>query len=156
KGEAHVEMRPADVPAEGRTMVRVVVSDREDGTRELVYIADLTKKRDDGTYTTTTMRRHDWEAQIEKRREAFLPKPAPPRPPPAAGGDRPAPPAQAQGAPAVIIYGASWCGACHQAADYLKAKGIPYVLKDIETTPGAAAEMSAKLAQVGQHGGSIP
>jgi hypothetical protein len=38
----------------------------------------------------------------------------------------------------------------------MKAKGIPFVLKDIETTPGAAAEMRAKLAQVGQHGGSIP
>jgi hypothetical protein len=33
---------------------------------------------------------------------------------------------------------------------------VPYVLKDIETTAGAQAEMSQKLARVGRRGGSIP
>jgi glutaredoxin len=158
KGSTHVELHPADVPAAGRALVRVVVSDREDGTRELFYVADLSTKRDDGEYATRTMPRREWESEIEKRREANLPKPAPssttaPRLGP---DDRPAPPAAERGAAAVIIYGASWCGPCHQAADYLKSKGIAYVLKDIEETPGAAGEMREKLARVGQHGGSIP
>jgi len=161
KGGTHVELRPTDVPVEGRAKVRVIVSDRDDGTRDLFYVADLTKKRDDGTYPTTTMRRHDWEAELEKRRDAYLATLAPPRPPPRTlpggpNGAAPATPGQDQSAATVIIYGASWCGPCHQAADYLKSKGIPYVMKDVEATPGAGAEMRAKLAQSGQHGGSIP
>jgi glutaredoxin len=158
KGDTHVELRIPDVPAAGRSMVRVVVSDREDGTRDLFYVADLTKKRDDGAYETRTVPRREWEGEIEKRRDAYLARTAPPRPPPAgsaAGRDRPAP-AQQAGPAAVIIYGASWCGPCHQAADYLRSKGVPYVLKDVEETPGAAAEMREKLARAGRHGGSIP
>jgi glutaredoxin len=56
----------------------------------------------------------------------------------------------------VIIYGASWCGPCHQAADYLKSRGVAYVMKDVEETPGAAAEMRDKLTRSGHRGGSIP
>ena len=158
KGDTHVELRPQDVPATGRAMVRVVVSDREDGTRDLFYVADLNKKRDDGSYETQTLRRREWEGEIEKRRDAHLARTTPPRPP--AGGSAaagtPPPPAQQVGSATVIIYGASWCGPCHQAADYLKSKRVPYVMKDVEETPGAAAEMREKLARVGRHGGSIP
>lgn len=158
KGDAHVELRPADVPAAGRSLVRVVLADRQAGTRELFYVADLSKKGDDGSYPTTTMRRRAWETEIEKRREAYLAKLAPPSPSGAASaalGERP-PVAQDHGAGKVIIYGASWCGPCHQAADYLKSRGVPYEMKDIEETPGAAAEMREKLSRAGQHGGSIP
>jgi glutaredoxin len=157
KGDTHVELRPQDVPAAGRAMVRVVVSDREDGTHDLFYVADLNKKRDDGTYATQTLLRREWEAEIEKRRDAYLARTAPPRPAPAgsAGADHPVP-GHDLGAASVIIYGASWCGPCHQAADYLKSKGVPYVLKDVEETPAAAAEMRDKLARAGHHGGSIP
>lgn len=158
KGDTHVELHPAEVPAPGRSMVRVVVSDREAGTRDLFYVADLSKKRDDGSYATTTVRRREWEGEIEKRREAYLARLAPPRATgtaSAAPGERP-PVAQEHGAGKVIIYGAAWCGPCHQAADYLKSRGVAYEMKDIEETPGAAAEMREKLTRVGQHGGSIP
>jgi glutaredoxin len=157
KGAAHVELRPADVPAAGRALVRVVVSDRDEGTRELFYVADLTQKDDAGAYATRTMRRRDWESELEKRRDAYLARTAPPpRTASSAGSGDPQATAQERGAPTVIIYGASWCGPCHEAADFLKAKGIAYVLKDIEATPGAAAEMREKLSRAGQHGGSIP
>jgi glutaredoxin len=56
----------------------------------------------------------------------------------------------------VVIYGAEWCGACHDAARYLRRKGIAYVEKDIETDPAAAKEMQQKLAKSGIRGGSIP
>src|SRR5262249_35753585 len=56
----------------------------------------------------------------------------------------------------VVIYGASWCGPCHQAADYLKARGVLYVLKDIESTPGAREEMVAKCARLGMEPRAIP
>jgi glutaredoxin len=158
KGDTHVELRPADVPAAGRAMVRVVVSDKDEGTRDLFYVADLTSKQDDGSYATHTIRRGEWERELEKRRDAYLAKVAP-KPPPnatAAPGAGAPQAGQTTGAATVIIYGASWCGPCHQAADYLKSKGVPYVLKDIEETPAAAAEMQQKLAAIGRRGGSIP
>jgi glutaredoxin len=163
RGDTHVEMHPADVPPAGRELVRVVLSDREDGTRDVFYVVDLGKKRDDGAYAARSMPRRQWEAEIERRRDAYLAKVAPPKappPPPSGDGPRPPPTATADRPPPtgvqVIIYGASWCHPCHQAADYLKSKGIPYVLKDIEETPGAQAEMRDKLEKSGQRGGSIP
>jgi hypothetical protein len=60
KGDTHVELRPTDVPAAGRALVRVVVSNREEGTRDRFYVTDLTKKGDDGAYATQTMRRREW------------------------------------------------------------------------------------------------
>jgi glutaredoxin len=56
----------------------------------------------------------------------------------------------------VIIYGASWCGPCHQAAAYLKQRGVAFVEHDIEKDSAAAREMQSKLAKAGRQGGSIP
>ena len=62
------------------------------------------------------------------------------------------------GAPAgpVIIYGASWCGPCHRAADYLRDRGVPFLLKDIEQIVGARAEMVEKLSRAGLQPRAIP
>lgn len=46
----------------------------------------------------------------------------------------------------VILYGASWCGACHQAAAFLRSQGIAFVEHDIEREPNARTEMQAKCA----------
>jgi glutaredoxin len=165
KGDPHVEIHPADVPAQGRAMVRVVVADREDGTKDAFYVADLTHRSVDGSYATETMSRRAWEAEIEKRRAEYIAKTAPPPPPgPSTGPGVPGTPPPATGpgdkAPSggltVIIYGASWCRPCHEAQGYLKSKGIAVIMKDIEDDPGAAAEMRQKLERSGQHGGSIP
>jgi glutaredoxin len=159
KGNTHVELSPAAVPEASRALVRVVVSDREDGTHDLFYVADLTKKGADGSYATTSMRRRAWEDELEKRRSAYLATVAPPPATTGSAGEAPAEPRQGatpDGAFTVIIYGASWCGPCHEAAAYLKSKGVPYVMKDIEETPGAQAEMRDKLTRTGQRGGSIP
>ena len=164
KGDMHVELKAADVPAEGRALVRVVVSDREDGTKGLFYVADLTKKREDGTYAARTMTRRAWEAEVEKRRSAYLAKIAPPPPPVSPSG---APsvtqePKPAQEPPVVssdlvvIVYGADWCKPCHQAEDYLRSKGVRVVKKDVEASREAAVEMQDKLEKSGQRGGSIP
>jgi arsenate reductase-like glutaredoxin family protein len=59
-------------------------------------------------------------------------------------------------APRITIYGASWCGACHQAAAWLRANHIPFVEHDIETEPQAAQEMMARARQQGVPTGSIP
>lgn len=160
KGDTHVELHPADVPAEGRSMVRAMLSDRTEGTRDVFYVADLTQKRPDGTYAVRTMPRREWESQLEKRRAEHIARTAPPpAPAPGPGGSAgtgaPAAP-NSLGGVTVIIYGASWCKPCHQAADYLRAKGVAAVVKDIEEDPAAAAEMQDKLAKSHQRGGSIP
>jgi glutaredoxin len=147
KGEAHVTLRPADVPAAGRSLVRVVITDRDDGTGDRFYVTDLTQRGDDGVYPTRTMLRRDWEAELERRRQAYLGKGGPP---PSGARDRPSPPRQEQDSNTVIIYGASWCKPCHLAADYLKTKGVAYVVKDIEEDSGAAAEMREKLGRIGR------
>jgi glutaredoxin len=159
KGDTHVETKPSDVPAEGRGLVRVVVANREEGTHDELWVVDLTKKGADGAYAATTMTRHAWEAEIEKRRAALLGRTAPPAASAAPTGSSPATtptPREGTDKILVVIYGASWCKPCHEAAAYLKRRGVAYVMKDVEETPGAAAEMQDKLKKANQHGGSIP
>jgi glutaredoxin len=164
KGDMHVQIQIADVPAEGRELVRVVVTDREEGTRNLFYVVDLTKKRDDGSYAARTMTRRAWEAEVEKRRSAYLGKFAPPAPSTAPSGAPAAPPTgkepekppTATSDVTVIIYGAEWCKPCHDAERYLRDKGVRVVKKDIDENPAAAAEMREKLEKSGQRNGSIP
>jgi glutaredoxin len=56
----------------------------------------------------------------------------------------------------VIIYGASWCGACKQAARYFSQKGVPFVEKDIEKEPAARGEMLSKAKAQGVSTAGIP
>ncbi|MBL8741916.1 MAG: glutaredoxin family protein, partial [Myxococcales bacterium] len=56
----------------------------------------------------------------------------------------------------VTIYGAEWCGPCHEARAYLKKKGVKTVYKDIDQDSAARSEMKQKLDKVGARKGSIP
>jgi glutaredoxin len=56
----------------------------------------------------------------------------------------------------VIIYGTSWCGACKQAKEFLAGRRIPYIEKDVERDPRAAAELAAKAAQAGISADRVP
>lgn len=163
RGDTHSALRPSEVPQEGKELVRVVVSDREEGTRDPLYVVDLTKPGAGGGFTARVMSRREWEGILEKRREAYLGKLAPKTAaPPASGepGAGTAAPTAKAAAPAsglvVVIYGAEWCKPCHQAADYLKSKGIQVIMKDVDESREAAAEMQEKLAKAGRRGGSIP
>jgi len=162
KGEFHVEQKVADVPMMGRDAVRVVDPNKDDGTHEgKVYVVDLRQARADGTYPVTTMTRDAFEHIAEARREAHGPTLT------TAASAAASAVASADLAgnggtghdvarTTVIIYGAEWCGACHEAAAYLRKKGIPFVEKDIEKDPFAAKEMQAKLRSAGMRTGSIP
>jgi glutaredoxin len=162
KGDVHVSLTPSEVPAEGRALVRIVLTDREEGTRDSLYVADLGQKQPDGSYAARTMPRREWEGLIEKRRDAYLAKVTPPAPALPLGDPKqgslggPAAPPGVISNVSAIIYGAEWCKPCHQAAAYLKSKGVRVVEKDIEETAGAAMEMRTKLEQSGQRGGGIP
>jgi glutaredoxin len=158
KGDFHVVMKPADVPPEGKKQVRVVVTDKPAGTADLVYVANLDETAPDGSFRLKTMTRATWDELGASRRKARLEALAPSAaPPPSASAPRPAQKGGALATKVVaIIYGASWCKPCHSAADYLKAKGVTVVSKDIEESEAAAAEMRQKLERAGRAGASIP
>jgi glutaredoxin len=162
KGDFHVETRVADVPMMGRDAVRVVDPNRDEGAHpDSVFVVDLRQSRADGSYPVRSMTRTDFEAMAVARREKTGPtlaSAAPEAPPnPASSADPSATEAPRRDSrTVVVIYGAEWCGACHEAARYLRRKGIPYVDKDVEKDPAAAREMQQKLAKSGLHEGSIP
>jgi glutaredoxin len=160
KGDFHVENRVADVPMMGRDAVRVeAVPGKDDATgAERIFAADLRQARADGTYAVRTMSRTDFEAIAVARREKTGPTLANVPPPASAATTAPDPTAttRPEARALVIVYGAEWCGACHDAARYLRKKGIPYVEKDVEKDPAAAREMQQKLERRGLHAGSIP
>lgn len=167
KGDFHVEQKVSDVPLMGRDAVRVVDPTKEDGTHaDRVFVADLRSTNPDGSYPVHAMTRADFDAMAETRRQKTGPTLASAAPVVGDGGDLELPPTaraptgmpdpSGNVRPAVIVYGASWCGACHQAAAYLRKKGVAFVEKDVEEDANAAREMRAKLAKAGMHSGSIP
>ena len=159
KGDFHVETRVADVPMMGRDIVRVVDPNRGEGTRgDNVSVVDLRQPRADGTYPVRWSTRAAFEAIAVARREVTGPTLASGAPPPpSAVPDLPEPGSRKPATRGiVVIYGAEWCGACHDAARYLRRKGIPYVEKDVEADPAAAREMQEKLTKSGMRAGSIP
>ena len=169
KGDFHVEQKVGDVPMMGRDAVRVVDPNKDEGTHEgKVFVADLRQANADGTYPISTMTREDFEKIAEARREKHGPTLATAASAAASAAAAAVASAEAAGTggstdtgtgvarSTVIIYGAEWCGACHEAAAYLRKKGIPFVEKDIEKDPQAAREMQAKLRGAGMRSGSIP
>ncbi len=152
QGDFHVVDKPTDVPAPARKSVRVVLTDKEAGTGEQVYVADLSEAAADGSYRARTLTRAAWDELGASRRKARLEALAPSSATPPA----PSASAAAQGALVVVIYGASWCKPCHDAENYLRSKGIQVVKKDIEENEAAAREMKQKLDRAGMGGASIP
>lgn len=162
KGDFHVETRVADVPIMGRDTVRVVDPGKDETSGTEIVVADFRQAAGNGAYPVRTMARADFEAIAVARRQQAGPTLAASAPS-ASGSDIASQAAGAAAAltkpstrPLVIIYGAEWCGACHDAARYLRKKGVAYVEKDIEKEPEAAREMQQKLASRGLRGGSIP
>jgi glutaredoxin len=160
KGDFHVETRVADVPLMGRDAVRVESENGDYGLdAELVFVVDLRQAGVDGAYPLRTMTRAQFEALAVARREKTGPTLASAAPlPPTVSAEVPAAgvPGKATSRAVVVIYGAEWCGACHDAARYLRHKGIAYVEKDVEKDPAASQEMRELLAKNGLRGGSIP
>lgn len=174
KGDFHVEQKATDVPLAGRDVVRVVDPNREEGTHaERIFVADLRTPGPGGNYLVKTATLGDFDAVALSRRQGKLPTLADDGgtttvPTAVAGNDQPPSTAGNAGSgtggsdpvntahPAVIIYGASWCGACHEAEAYLRKKNVPYVDKDIEKDAVAAREMQQKLRANGLAAGSIP
>jgi glutaredoxin len=47
----------------------------------------------------------------------------------------------------LTVYSASWCRDCREAKRFLDAHSIPYQEIDIESTPGAADEVIARVGR---------
>ena len=147
KGEFHVEQKAASVPVSARDVVRVADPVKDPPKLDDVFVVDLRNAGPNGGYVVKTMSRPEFEKVAVERRKAnggVLSE----------HGAASALPGDAS--PTVIIYGASWCGPCHQTMAYLKKRGVTFIEKDIEQDSGANREMQAKLASVGKRGGSIP
>jgi glutaredoxin len=178
RGGTHVEGAPDQVPERSRDFVRVVLSDRTEGTSDPIYVSDLSKPDADGGYTARSVARSVWEDEIERRRErnAEALADTPERPGPRPRRDLPMPPPERPGRPApepdqrdhdpkpsdpvsgvtATVYGAAWCQPCHQALDHLKRRGVKAAFKDIEKDRVAQAEMKQKLDKAGRGDGRIP
>lgn len=164
KGDFHVVQKPADVPVEGRGKVRLVVTNREEGTGALVYVTNLDETTATGAYRLKTMPRAEWEELGASKRKARLEALAPSALPSGTAAPSGAPtegkPATGPGATATglvaVIYGADWCKPCHDAERYLKQRGATVVKKNIEQNEVAAEEMRKKLERAGRGGASIP
>lgn len=155
-GNAHGVTRAGEIPEARRGVVRVDPSRPELRSPGWVYVTDLRTPRPNGTFPARSVRPDALSQQLLAMAghtgALGTPPPEPPtNPTPAAGAN-----AQPTGAPAVIIYGASWCSACHQAAAWMRSRHIAFVEKDIEQDPAAAAEMTDKARRAGVPTGSIP
>lgn len=136
----HVAASRTEIPGEHRAEVRVDSLDiaPDDRDPDHVFVADLRTADEHGDYTVRRIARDMFEQHVQTLVAA-------------------ANAASAHGGTGdVIIYGAEWCGACHEAQAFLRARGIAFVDRDIEHDPGAREEMSRRAAEAGIPTGSIP
>ncbi len=127
----------ADVPEAVRQRVLVVDLQKTPEERQAhryAFFADLSAKGADGHYPVVVVSRYDATK----------------------GGAGAAPPAQPPKDGSVVINSAEWCGYCKKAKAWMKEHKVPYLERDVDKTPGAQAELSAKLRAAGVPGGGIP
>lgn len=130
--------RIEDVPPERRRNVVVVdlsLTPEQRGASRYVALADLSAPRPDGTYPVAIASRLGFEAQVVKTSTAAAP----------AGLGR-----------ELVLYSASWCGACKKARRFLDGIGVRYTEKDIEASRSAAEELAQKAARAGIQPGGVP
>jgi len=139
----HVASARHEIPEARRAEVRVdsleIPPDERDPDH--VFVADLRAPGEDGRYVVRRMRREDFDRRVE----AFG------RTDPGAGPGT----ADAESTD-VVIFGASWCSACREAAAFLRSRGIAFVERDVERDPGAREDMQRRAARAGITPTGIP
>ncbi len=150
EGRFHLSEKLGEIPVDRRSAVRIFTDGKPTGSATHVFVADLAAVAPGASLRAAPKPRIEWEALGLAYKQA---KVTPLENAQASELAQAAPPATLGQA---IVYGAEWCGPCHQAEAYLKKKGLQVVKKDIEEDDGAAREMRAKLKGAGLSGSSIP
>ena len=115
-----------------------------------VYVADLRQPGEGGSYVVRKLSRDAFDALVDEATGANEPAAVASNEPAGFGGGHGDPNAD------IIIYGASWCGACRSTASFLRQRGVPFQEKDIERDPGARSEMLQKARAAGVSANGIP
>ncbi len=166
----HTAGRRSQIPQERRAEVRVDSLRLAPDKRldpDWVYVADLRQSKGDGSFPVRKLSRERFEAlvdaasgasadEVAKVEAEGAAQSAAPRP---ADGTQPPETASAAGANGkadVVLYSASWCGACRAARDFFRREGIAFVEKDIEKDRAGYAEMQRKARAAGVRPGSLP
>jgi glutaredoxin len=155
-----------DIAPDRRATVRVEPLALDPARRappDEVYLADLSKVGPDGSYAVRTAPRAEFDAMgrqapttVAVGPDSAAPAPPAPTAPPVAPPSTTAPAAPPSATAPVVIYGAEWCGACHQAQAFLRSRGVPFVERDIDRDPSAVRDMQAAMARIGRPPGPIP
>lgn len=141
---AHTVQRPSDVPEGAREWVRVdslTLAPEQRPADGQVYVADLRDRAADSR-EARLVPRASFDAYVERASGG-----------PRGGGDAPVATA---GSGDIVLYGASWCGACRQARQFFEREGVAFVDRDIERDPGARDEMNRKARAAGVPTSGIP
>jgi glutaredoxin len=144
---AHTVHSVNEVPEAARRNVRVdslalAPEQRPEGGR--VYVADLSAHRPGEALEARLVPRAAFDAYVDLAAQAGRE--------PAGGGAA----AGALGGDEVVLYGASWCGACRQARGFFEREGVAFRDVDIERDPGARQEMMRKAQAAGVSTNGIP
>ena len=134
-GRIAATSNPDEVPEGVRARVLVVDLTKTPEQRQAhryAFFADLTAKDPEGRFPVSVVSRYD------AARGANVPAAMPPP----------------EGA--VVVYSAVWCGYCKKAMAWMKEHEVPFIERDVEKTPGAAAELAGKLKAAGIPGGGVP
>jgi len=138
----------AEVPEEAREQVVVIdtrLSPEERQSSKVIYVADLSAKREDGSYPCRPVSRFKFERDLLRepgKTSGVLP--------PECEGLAESP------GDHVIIYSTSWCGVCKATARFLQKEKIPYVEKDVEKDKQAQQEMACKALKTGTRVNGVP
>jgi glutaredoxin len=137
-----------EVPEQAREQVVVVdtsLSPEQRRSSQVIYVADLTAAREDGTYPYSLVSRYSFERDLR-------------RAPGAEGGALPPECKALVASPPdrVVLYETSWCSVCKAAARYLRQREIPFVRKDVESDPQIQRELACKALAAGVEPKGVP
>jgi glutaredoxin 3 len=158
----------SDVPEDAKREVRVQdpTIPPEDRDPETIYLADLTQKTGNG-YFVKAVKRSEFEAERqaerEKEQKAKAQAMAAINGAQGAGPRQPSPSSIPKmlnlppgAAPSVVMYATKHCPVCVKARRWLLEQKIPYVEKDLESDPSAAAEVQKKGQAQGVPTSGVP
>ncbi len=141
-GQFHDATSVDEVPEASRA--QVLVRDLSKSPDELhaadyLYVADLREPGADGRYTCGVVSRFGFERRGAKEAAREVAKGAAER-----------------GEKLVTVYSTAWCGVCRKAKAWLKASGVPYVERDVESDAGASDELAGKASAAGLRPSGVP